>query len=226
MINRRARKRGMPMRQPQEVAMSRVKELQEITREMDTVRFLRFLISERFPNKTLASCSLRARSIVLLKMISEIDVSTPIVFCHAPELYPESLEYRTKLVDRLSLRDIREPADDELGPLPGDCHHSEGLWAENPVDHTRVYKIVSLNRTLANFDCWISSVYHGPYTATSAPRVSEEGRLIRINPLGSWTQDQVRRFMKENGLPYHPRSMLRSGERAKEESQTFPTYHY
>lgn len=206
--------------------MSRAEELQEITRGLDTLPFLRFLISERFPGKTLASCSLRARSVVLLKMISEIDVSTPIVFCHAPELYPESLEYRTKLIERLGLRDVREPADDEGGPLPGDCHHSEGLWAENPVDHTRVYKIVSLNRTLASFDCWISGVYHGPYTAIPGPRVTEEGRLIRIDPLASWTQDQVRRFMRENGLPYHPRSMLRPRERIEEESQTFPTYHY
>jgi phosphoadenosine phosphosulfate reductase len=206
--------------------MSRVKELQETTRDMDTLSFLRFLITERFPHKTLATCSLRARSIVLLKMISEIDAWTPIVFCHAPELFPEGLEYRTKLIDRLGLRDIREPADDEGEPLPNDCDHSEGLWAENPVDHSHAYKIVSLNRSLASFDCWISGVYHGPYTATPGPRVTEEGRLIRIDPLGSWTQEQVRRFMKENGLPYHPRSMLRPREPARDESQIVPTYHF
>jgi len=206
--------------------MSRVEELREFTREMDAPALLRYLIAEKFPRKTVVSCSLRGRSVVLLKMISTIDASTPIVFCHAPDLYPESLEYRTKLISRLGLRDIREPAADEGGALPGDCDHSEGLWAENPVDHTRAYKIVHLNRTLARFDCWISGVYHGPYTETPAPRVTEEGRLIRINPLASWTQDQVRRFMKENGLPYHPRSMLRPREPAKEEPKSVPTYHF
>ena len=206
--------------------MSRVKELEEITREMDTLSFLRFLIAQRFPHKTLATCSLRARSIVLLKMISEIDPSTPIVFCHAPELFPEGLEYRTKLVDRLGLRDIREPADDEGEPLPGDCDHSEGLWAENPVDRSHAYKIVSLNRSLVGFDCWISGVYHGPYTATPGPRMAEEGRLIRVDPLGSWTQEQVRRFMTENDLPYHPRSKLRPREPTREEAQIVPTYSF
>jgi phosphoadenosine phosphosulfate reductase len=206
--------------------MSRVEELREFTREMDAPALLRYLITEKFPRKTVVSCSLRGRSVVLLKMISGIDVSTPIVFCHAPDLYPESLEYRTKLVSQLGLRDIREPAGDEGGALPGDCDHSEGLWAGNPVDHTRAYKIVHLNRTLASFDCWISGVYHGPYTETPAPRVTEEGRLIRINPLASWTQDQVRSFMKENGLPYHPRSMLRPREPAKEEPESVPTYHF
>lgn len=206
--------------------MARVEELRDLTREMDTLSFLRFLITEKFPNKTLATCSLRGRSVVLLKMISEIDRSTPIVFCHAPNVFPESLDYRTKLVSQLGLLDIREPADDEGEPLPGDCNHSEGLWAENPVDHTRAYKFDHLNQTLANFDCWISGVYHGPYSDTPTPRVLEEGRLIRINPLASWTQDDVRAFMKENALPYHPRSKLRPREPADQEPTPAPTYHY
>lgn len=202
------------------------KELLEATREMDTLSFLRFLVAERFAHKTLATCSLRGRSVVLLKMIAEIDASTPVVFCHAPDPYPESLEYRAMLVSRLGLQDVRDPADDEGGPLPDDCDHSEGLWAENPVDHTRVYKIAHLNRTLAGFDCWISGVYHGPYADTPAPRVTVEGRLIRINPLASWTQDQVRQFMAENELPYHPRSAARSRTPAKDEPDTVPTYHF
>lgn len=206
--------------------MSPIAHLQEATREMDTLPFLRFLITEGFPNRTLATASLRARSIVLLKMISEIDVSTPIVFCHAPELFPESLEYRRRLVERLGLRDIREPAEDEGGQSPDDCHHSEGLWAENPVDRSRAYKIVGLNRTLASFDCWISGVYHGPYGATPGKRVREEGRLVRIDPLASWTQDQVRLYMHENGLTYHPRSALRARERANEEAQAAPIRHH
>lgn len=203
-----------------------VNELREVTREMDTPTFLRYLVTERFPHKTVVTCSLRARSIVLLKLISEIDTSTPIVFCHAPKPFPESLEYRAKLVSQLGLREIRDPAEDEGAPLPGDCDHSEGLWAENPVDHTRAYTITHLNRTLAGFDCWISGVYHSPYTETPAPRVTEEGRLIRINPLASWSLDQVRRFMKENGLRYHPRSDLHPREAAKESPQIVPTYHF
>jgi phosphoadenosine phosphosulfate reductase len=193
---------------------------------MDTLPLLRFLITEGFPHRTMATVSLRARSIVLLKMISEIDASTPIAFCHAQKLFPESLEYRARLVDQLGLRDIRVPAGDEGAPPPGDCNHSEGLWSESPADRSRAYTIVNLNRTLAGIDCWISGVYHGPYSAAAGPRLSEEGRLIRIDPLASWTQDQVRHFMKENGLAYHPRATLRPRPVAREESQVVTAYHY
>lgn len=205
--------------------MSDVEELQDLTREMDTATFLRFLIAERYAGRIMASCSLRARSLVLLKLISDIDKSTPIVFCHAPDPLPESLEYRAELVSQLGLRDIRDPFEDEGEPLPGDCNHSEGLWAENPVDHSRAYRIVNLNRSLAGVDCWISGVYHGPYTDTPSPRITEHGRLVRIDPLASWSRDDVRRFMAENGLRYHPRSPLRPREQARDESGV-QTYHF
>jgi phosphoadenosine phosphosulfate reductase len=213
------------MSNPMEVAMARADEILRITAEMDTFLFLRYLIAERFPRGTVATCSLRGRSVVVLKMISEIDPSTPIVFCHMPNLYPESLEYRAKLVGDLGLRDIREPAEDR-GALPGDCNHSEGLWAEDPVEHTRAYKTVHLNQALADFDCWISAVYHGPYPDVPGQRVREEGRLIRIDPLASWTQSQVRGFMQEHGLPYHPRAILDRSQLPKEDPGSVVTFAY
>ena len=203
-----------------------VEELQESTRDMDAPSLLRFLITERFPGRTLMTCSLRARSIVLLKMIAEIDAATPILFCHAPEPYPESLEYRAKLVGALGLSDIREPAEDEGSPLPDDRDHSEGLWAEDPDNKTRVYKTVHLNRTLADFDCWISGVYHGPYGGKPKPRIIQEGRLVRINPLADWSQDEVRQFMAENGLRYHPRSAVRPKAPDTDDPKLTPTYSF
>jgi phosphoadenosine phosphosulfate reductase len=205
--------------------MARAEAILDVTRTMDASALLRYLITEAFPGKTLATSSLRGRSVVVLKLISQIDPSTPVVFCHVPDLYPESLDYRTRLVGALNLRDVREPAED-AGPLPGDCDHFEGLWAENPVDHTRAYETVHLNRSLAGFECWISAVYHGPYAETPAARVREEGRLIRIDPLASWTQDQVRRFMAEHGLAYHPHAMSRRPKPPTEEPAPAPYHHY
>ena len=206
--------------------MARVEDIYELSQKLDTSAFLRCLIVDKFPKKIIATCSLRGRSVVLLKMISVIEASTPIVFCHMPNLYPESLEYRTWLINQLGLLDIRGPAENDGGPLPDDRNHSEALWAENPVDHTRAYKNIDLNRTLANYDYWISGVYPGPYADAAGPQVTQEGRLIRIDPLASWTQVQVRRFMEEHGLPFHPKAMLRNPEPPKDEPKTVPHYHY
>jgi phosphoadenosine phosphosulfate reductase len=208
-----------------EVAMRRADEILRITAEMDTFSFLRYVITEGFPRATVATCSLRGRSVVVLKMISEIDPSTPIVFSHMPHLYPESLDYRAKLVRDLGLRDTRESAEDS-GALPGDCNHSESLWAENPVDHTRAYRTVNLNQALAGCECWISAVYHGPYPEAPGPRVREEGRLILIDPLASWTQDQVRGFMQQHGLSYHPRANLDRSQLPEDDAEPVETFAY
>lgn len=205
--------------------MSNADEILKMTGDMDTTAFLHFLIKERFPNRILATCSLRARSLVLLKLISEIDPATPIVFCHALDPFPETLEYRARLIADLGLRDIRDPHEEDAEPVDGVSTFSEGLWAENPVDHTRAYRIVHLNRTLADVDCWISGVYHGPYTDDPAPRVTEQGGLIRINPLASWTKEQVQGFMADHNLKYHPRSPLRPPESAETEPE-FLSYHF
>ena len=206
--------------------MPSVDELLDSTQDMTAQDMLRFLITEKFPGKTLVSASLRGRSVVLLQMIAKIDPSTPIVFCHAPNSHPDSQEFRAKLVSRLGLSDIRDPAEDESGPLPGDCDHSEGLWAEDLVDHRRVYATTYLNQSLAEFDCWVSGVYHGPYSDDPAPRVIQEGRLIRIDPLGDWSQDDVRQFMKEHGLSYHPRATLPRAKPKTAAPKTVPTYHF
>jgi phosphoadenosine phosphosulfate reductase len=205
--------------------MTRVDEILRHTENMDAVSLLRYLIKEKFPRTTLATCSLRGRSVSVLKMISAIDPATPIVFCHMPNLYPESLEYRAKLVRDLGLLDIREP-EENRGAVGGDCNHSEGLWAENPVDRTRAYRTVHLNQTLAEFDCWISAVYHGPYPEAPGPRAREEGRLIRIDPLASWTLEQVRGFMQEHGLSYHPRANLDRSHYPKDEPEPVVTFAY
>lgn len=197
----------------------------EVTAKMDAFAVLRYMISERFRQRTVATCSLRGRSVVVLKMIAEIDPATPVVFCHVPDPLPQSLEYRAWLVDRLGLRGVREPSPDD-GPVPDDCNHSEALWAENADDHTRAYAMLHLNRTLADFDCWIRAAYHCPYPDAPGPRVAKEGRLIRIDPLADWTQEQVRQFMAEHGLPYHPQAMLRRRKPSGKPAEAGPSYHY
>lgn len=206
--------------------MSSVEKIQAATEDMNAEELLTYLITDAFPAKAIVSASLRGRSVVLLQMIAKIDPSTPIVFCHAPNSHPDSLEFRAKLVAQLGLTNIRDTDDEEGDALPGDCDHSEFLWAEDPIDHTRVYATARLNRTLADFDCWVSGVYHGPYGGEPGPRIREEGRLLRIDPLAGWSQDDVRGFMKEHGLSYHPRATLPRGKPATDQPDTVPTYHF
>jgi len=173
---------------------------------MEAAELLRYLVLEKFPGKVLVTASLRARSVVTLRMIADIAPATPVVFCHMKNVFQESLDYKSMIIDELGLSDVRSPAED-TGTLPGDSYHCENLWGEDPDDGTRRYTSIPLNDTLKPFDCWISAVCHNPYTYEPRPRMFEEGRLVRVHPLVGWTKDKVRAYLQERNLPFHPKAM-------------------
>ncbi len=57
-------------------------------------------------------------------------------------------------------------------------------------------------------------------------RVDVESRLIRVNPLIRWTKDDVRAFMREHKLPFHPRVVRRKPAAPSEERPILPSYNY
>lgn len=202
--------------------MSLIDEVRQATRDMTAEQLLRHLLIEAFPGRCVVTSSLRARSIVVLGMIAEIDRATPVVFCHAPGVYPESVEYRALVVDRLGLADVRDPGPDESTPLAGDRDHSEETRSLMSGGAS-VRTLVHLNRSLAEFACWISAVYHHPYTTDPAPRMVANGRLIRVDPLDGWNQEAVHGWMAAYDLPHHPRIVP---PRPTPPPGVVPSYHY
>ena len=201
--------------------MSIAEEIRQASVGMTSPEFLRFLLVDRYPRKAAVTSSLRARSIVVLNMIAEIDSATPVVFCHASDLYPESIAYRARIIAMLQLSDVRDPGNDETGVR----EHFEHIWSD-VWGGGRVHSIVHLNRSLAGFDCWISAVYHHAYDDERVVRVADEGGLVRVDPLHGWNEEDVRIYMAEHDLPAHPHVELKQPKPSSEETVVVPTYHY
>lgn len=185
------------------------------TEGMNTEEFLRYLVVDKFPGKIAVTTSLRARGMVTLRMIADIAPETPVVFCHMNNMYPGSMEYKAEMIDLIGLKDVRSPIED-TGILPGDVYHCENLWGEDINDGTRHYTTIPLNDTLKPFDCWISAVCHNPYSYEPRPRVLDEGRLLRVHPLVGWKEDEVRGYLKERDIPFHPMAMHAAYQRVEE----------
>ena len=180
-----------------------VEELRQATADLAAPALLRHLVREAFPGRTVVTSSLRARSIVVLHMVAEIDRSLPVIFCHSPYVYPESVEYRAQIVRRLGLTDVRDPVPDESGVVAEDKDHHEDIQSEiwgGGMIETEVH----LNRSLADFDCWISAAYHTPYTSAPTPRLIQDGRMLRVYPLSGWTREDVHGYLSDHDLPLHP----------------------
>lgn len=206
--------------------MSLIQDIRSVTTTLSPPELLRYLIAERFPGKTMVTASLRARSVAVLRMVADVDPATPVTFCHPGYLFPESLAYREKLVELLGLTDVRVSRGHETAVPPGDKDHYEHMWSEDPSRPGSVEEMVHLNDVLRPYDCWIGAVYHFLRPPAVRHRVDREGRLVRVDPLLHWTRQDVGRFLRERGLPFHPRAARRTPAPPSEAAEAPPIYHF
>ncbi len=178
-------------------------EIQEASEAMNCYALLDYLINERFPGKVVVTGSLRARSIVVQEIVSEISKDVPIVFCHAGTLFDESKEYKKQIFEKFRFNDVREPLMGEMDVMSGDHDHVEWMQANYKGSQTCIQEALHLNKTMQEFDCWISAVYHVPSKKGVRNRVDIEGKLIRINPILDWDNETVNEFMEVHDIPVH-----------------------
>lgn len=206
--------------------MQLLEELKTASRDLTTAHFLRHLIEDRFPGKTIVTASLRSTSIVVLKLVADIDPATPVVFCRRGTPFPESLEHHDKIVSLLGLTNVSVSAGHEPETGRGDHDHCEQMWVEHINGPGRSFEIAHLNETLTPFNCWVSAVYHAKRPEAERRQVDIDGRLYRIDLLAGWSRSDVREFMREHGLPYHKRA-YRTQVRmpARDDSTPVETYN-
>ena len=203
-----------------------LQDIRDISVDLDTPALLRFLVTEKFPGETVVTASLRARSIVVLKMVSDIDPAIPVIFCHRRPVFKESIDYRSRIIDLLGLQNVSTNEGREVDVCSGDQDHCERMWVENQTLPGRTNQLLHLNDSLKPYRCWISAVYHVPRPAGVRNRVDVEGLLIRIDPLIRWTQEEISAFMKDNNLPYHQRAARDYVSQESHAGEASESYHF
>ncbi|HEY0520576.1 MAG TPA: phosphoadenylyl-sulfate reductase, partial [Ilumatobacteraceae bacterium] len=87
--------------------------------------------------------------------------------------------------------------------------HRDNLWQTDVESCCAVRKVEPLNRSLEGRAAWVTGVRRadGPTRATT-PVVSYDinRNLVKINPLATWTDDDVALYIELNELPVNPLS--------------------
>lgn len=190
---------------PESVATAdaRVRSFSHTYGHLSAQKLLAAMINTEFAGKIALVSSFGSEAAILLHMVSEIDRSVPVVFLDTGKLFGETLRYREKLIDQLSLTGVRsiQPDPDEIAVSDADGM----LWLRDGDACCELRKIVPLDRALHGFDAWITGRkrYQGERRAV-LPVIEASGGRVKINPLASWTRDLVEEYYQENGLPRHP----------------------
>ena len=185
-----------------EVAV-RLAALQEKAKGRDAHGILELALREEFAGKTAVVSSFGAESVVLLKLVADIDPNTPILFLNTGKLFGETLRYRDRLQDVLGLGDVRS-----LSPSLEERQKKdpEGtLWSRDADACCDFRKTIPLTRALEPFQAQITGRkrFQTRERADMQPVEYFEGRY-RFNPLWQWDLHQLEAFVERNNLPQHP----------------------
>lgn len=184
-----------------------LKELAErrnlLHRKSDAQTILRHALDDLHIGPTAVVSSFGAESVVLLHMVSEINKDAPVIFIDTEMLFDETLQYQKDVAQSLGLTDIRviTPKRDEV--LTSDV---DGLLHQADTDACCLLrKVKPLQDALADFGGWITGRKRFQSgTRADIPHFEKDARKIKINPLATWTRDDLAAYITEHKLPRHP----------------------
>lgn len=171
--------------------------------ELEGLALVRVMIEEAFPGRIALVSSFGAEAAVLLDLVARIDPATPVLFLETGKHFAETIEYRQALARHIGLRDVRD-----VRPDPGALAASDPdatLSARDTDACCDLRKVRPLRRALGGFDAWFTGRkrFHGGERETLPGIEVEDGR-VKINPLTSWSAEDIERYYRARGLPRHP----------------------
>ncbi len=168
-------------------------ELEELSRAFEAApasRVIRWAVDRFSPRLSLLASMTDA---VLIDLAVKVDPSIEVVFIDTGHHFPETLE-TVELVRRhygLNLRMVT------VGPAPAP------LGADGCCSAA---KVLQLDRALVGRDAWLSGLRRAEASSRAgAPIVGLDRRgLVKVNPIATWTDDDVAGYIAEHGVPVNP----------------------
>lgn len=171
-------------------------ELAELNRRFETEparRIVEWAVENFSPYLALAASMQDA---VLIDIATRVDPAIEVVFIDTGYHFPETLETVERVRRRygLNLRIMTVPP------------HDEELWKVDPENCCSAVKVGQLDRALAGKAAWMSGLrrVEAP-TRAEAPIVGRDVRgLVKVNPLATWTDEDVWSYIRAHDVPYNP----------------------
>jgi phosphoadenosine phosphosulfate reductase len=128
----------------------------------------------------------------------------PVIFLDTGFHFPETLEFRDRLVREwgLNLRVYRAAGGrDEFLQ-----RHGPDLYRRDPDLCCFVNKVEPMQRAMAGLDAWISGIRRDQSPERASVKVVERTAqgVVRVHPMARWTGRDVWRYIHEHDLPDHP----------------------
>lgn len=133
---------------------------------------------------------------VLIDVATSVDPTIEVIFIDTGYHFPETLE-TVEVVRRRYGLNLR---------LMTVAPHAPELWEADPENCCSAVKVGQLDRALAGKAAWMSGLRRAEAeTRRTAPIVGHDLRgLVKVNPIATWSDDDVKRYIHEHDVPVNP----------------------
>ena len=148
--------------------------------------------------------SFQQQSLALLHIVSRAAPQLTIYFLDTGYHFAETISFKNKISELLCLHVI--DIHPEMSPQEQEVRYGPELWRTNPDLCCYLNKVQPLKKALARYRAWITGIRRDQSPARANAEVVEirDDGLIKINPLVTWTHDDVFRYIAFHRLPTHP----------------------
>jgi phosphoadenosine phosphosulfate reductase len=133
---------------------------------------------------------------VVIDLAVAVEPSIEVVFIDTRYHFPETLETmeRVRRHYGLNLRVLT------VAPQPVE------LWEADPVNCCSAAKVAQLDRALVGKMAWMSGLRRAEAPSRArTPIVARDLRgLIKVNPIATWTDQDVRGYIADHDVPFNP----------------------
>jgi phosphoadenosine phosphosulfate reductase len=145
---------------------------------------------------------------VVMHLATRLRPDIPILFLETGYQFAETLAFKQQLTDRLGLNVVdlygeytveRQTA--EFGPH---------LYERDPEMCCELNKVRPMIEALRHYDLWVTALRRdsSPTRANAAfveqYEIEPDRWMVKVNPMATWSHQDVWRYLKEHDLPHNP----------------------
>ena len=161
--------------------------------------------ADRFGTRATFATGFGVEGCVLISFIGEARLPIDIFTLDTGLLFPETYELWRTLETRYDVR-IRAVRP-ELTVDEQERAYGAALWARDPDRCCELRKVAPLRAALHWFDAWVTAIRRDQTLERAQAQILEVDRkfgLVKINPLATWTREDVWNHVRAHDVPYNP----------------------
>ncbi|WP_085529450.1 phosphoadenylyl-sulfate reductase [Kocuria massiliensis] len=139
---------------------------------------------------------------VLPALVAERLPGVDVLFLDTGYHFGETLGTRDLVQEKLDVNVV--DLTPELSVAEQDAEYGKDLFARDPAACCRMRKVEPLNKALSGYEVWFTGVRRDEApTRTNTPLITwdDSHRLIKVNPLATWSFDDLVDYANEHQVP-------------------------